>query len=333
MGLTGTVTNTGAKATNISLLVFLPYGYGLDETSFLFSTSAPTTTVVKLTGYQSSPYAAIFGLVPDALLTNQSISYSMQFYPTTGPLDNETRPYGTAVESYPGNGDPAPWPSTTVGLNLQYSPSCVATPQSLSASYPVTPLVADLDISVSPTPHGQTVVKPSTNQNYDFTIVNNGPASSVAAFPSFSISSIGGGFTIVSVSITTPGTGGVAGVCPGNACDNTRIGTISTSTSVVIRVVVSVFDNDQPLRLWGKIVNPVVVPSTGSSNNTGYLSIDETAVLPVGLQLSKALQSKCQSSLSSPTIVGEDMYWSLFARFFGSEVRIHSYETSINNVL
>jgi len=325
MGLTGTLTNTGAKATNVSLLVYLPYGYALDETSFFF-TSSVGGGLVQLTGYQSSPYAAVFALVPDAFLTNQSIYYSMQFYPATGPLDNETRPYGTAVESYPGNGDPAPWPATSIAMKLQYSPTCYANSQSLNATYPVTPLVADLDITVTPSPHGQTAVKASTNQNYDFTIVNNGPAGSVAAYPSFSISSLGGGFTIVSVSITTPGTGGVAGVCPGNICSNTRIGTISTSNTVVIQVVVSVFDNNQPLRLWGKITNPVVIPSTGSTNDTGYLSIDETAALPVGVQLTKTLQSKCQSAISSPSILGEDIYWSLFVRYFGSEVtsfRIH----------
>jgi len=178
---------------------------------------------------------------------------------------------------------------------------------------------------VTPSPHGQTVVKPGASQTYDFTIVNSGPAGSTAAYPTFSLSNVGGGFVVNSVSVVTAGTGGVVGACPGNICDFTRIGTI-TASSVLIRVVVSVFDNGQPISLIGRIVNPVVIPSSGSSNSTGYLSIDETAAEAIGVIMTKTVVSKCYTALAIPTIVSEDVTWLLSVRFFGLVVLIFCFE-------
>ncbi|MFH1498952.1 MAG: isopeptide-forming domain-containing fimbrial protein, partial [Verrucomicrobiota bacterium] len=177
----------------------------------------------------------------------------------------------------------------------------------------------DLDITASSP--GNALITGTGNANYTFTIRNNGEAGSIADFITADFPDLGAGWTINSITLTTPGTGGSGGTIPVDGATpftTAQFGTLSSGQTAVITVNAAYSGTPGPLTLKLRVRGE----SLGQDGTTAYgdYSLDQRAQRIVGVTLSKDLASTSEPTTSGTNVmVGEEVTYLLRADFFGVE--------------
>lgn len=180
----------------------------------------------------------------------------------------------------------------------------------------------DLDITaVGPVAAGNNLLTGTNAVSYTFTITNNGDAGSVADYITADFPNLGVGWTVTSITLTTPGTGGSGGTIPVDGAtpfSNAQFGTLSQGQSALITVVAAYSGTPGPLTLKLR-VRGESRPQDGSATGD-YYSQDQRAQRVVGAVIAKTLQSTSEAtSTGSNVLVGEEATYLLTATFFGAE--------------
>ncbi len=178
------------------------------------------------------------------------------------------------------------------------------------------PPTPNLDITMTP---AYSTVTAGTAMNFTFSIVNVGLPLSIANNFTFGLQTVGGGWTINTVTINTPGTGGTGGACAGGSsalCTSAQLGTLTFNTTATITVNATPADNGMPLTLTGLVTGTLFATNLTNTGNT--YSFDAAAPKVVGVTVTKSLLTTSEPTTSTGTLeIGEDATFQLQVHWFG----------------
>lgn len=300
-----TLNNAGAPATNLLLTDTLLAGFVVDTSYTPTVTSNGSVTAVALGGTSTVPTLTLTGTLENS--KNAVVRFRIK---QSGNFDATASAF-THPETVANTFDPALPSSGNNSVQLDWLGNC-GTAGNRTINQTIDPLTPDLDLSVNP---NKRIVQAASAANYDFTIVNNGDAGSVAEGITFNLVN-GAGFTINSYTVLTPGTGGTGGACV-VTCTAAQIGTLASGASAVIRVNATANNNGSVLQLLGTVTSQLLNnDGSGTGNN---LSFDRAQPIVLGFSVSKTLISTSEAftAVANDLAIGEEVTFRLNATWFG----------------
>ncbi|MDX2111101.1 MAG: isopeptide-forming domain-containing fimbrial protein [Verrucomicrobiota bacterium] len=323
--VTVTVTNVGGTLYTPVLTATIPAYAHHDTTGpvTLTTASSDITAVSRTGGTDAAPVFTFTGAgAPHLLRFGETIAFTYYLKPTVfDPNTATTFPDLAAAETTTGSLDPLNSTGGNLVATLDYTSSC-GNPYSSNNSVTLS-VRPDLDVTALGPNNGNTVLTATITQNYTFTITNVGDAGSIADRITLSLPALGSGWTVNSVTLTTPGTGGSGGaatlVLGVYTFSPAQVGTLAQNQTTVITANLT-YNNatsSGPLTLKA-LVQGESVDYAGSS--LGNYSLDQRAHRILGVELIKALLSTSEADSSGTNVlIGEELTYRLTARFRGAE--------------
>jgi uncharacterized repeat protein (TIGR01451 family)/fimbrial isopeptide formation D2 family protein len=305
--------NNGGTAQNIVIYSTIPAGEQWDATSTpTWSTNGTGLTTMVDGGTLQSPKFVFSG--GSGLLRNGEFVEVRYRVIQTGNFDVNTSSFNFPDTVGAGT-DPSPPAGGSVYAEVDFANTCVGN-SSQTISGVLTPPEPDVDVTLSPS---FLSLVDGASQNFDFTLVNAGAALSVADNIGFYLPVVGGGWTVNSVTVVTPGTGGTGGACQASApfvCAPAQIGYLTQAQTALIRVNATAHDNGLPLTLQGLTTGQLYTDNgTNTGNNYSY---DAAAPKVVGISLTDTLLATSEATTSTGTLaIGEEATFELNVRWFG----------------
>ena len=300
--------NTGGTAQNIVVISSIPAGMQLDDHTPVYATNGGVTGMA-VAGTLAAPRFTFTGVLRNAKYLD--ITYRVI---QTGDFDVNTSSYVVPETTAAGTDPELPAGGTVTG-EVAFDSTC-GDPGRQTLAGVLAPATPDVDMTVSP---ASVVVDTASPQTFDFTLTNNGDTGSTADNVSWSVADIGSGWTGVSVTVLTPGTGGTGGACGGAplySCTASQLGTLAAGESAVVRLTATAGDNGGDLALLGQAAGRLY--TDGGADGGGNYSLDKAAPKVVGMTLTKSLVATSETFTSSTTLaIGEEATFRLRARWFG----------------
>ncbi len=322
--------NNGGTAYAPAITATIPANATLDTTgSVTFTSGNASITGVATTGTGTSPIFTFTGPgAPLLVRFGETVTVSYYVRPTVFDTTNATTfPNLASAESTGNSLDPAAPATADVTARLDYTTSCGGA-QSSTNNTSYDPRTPDLDINVSYP--GDVLLTDTSPANYVFTITNNGDAGSVADFITLDLPGLGTGWTINSITLTTAGTGGTAGVtiAPGGAFTPAQVGTLAAGTSAVVTVNAQYSGTPGPLTLVLRAAGEARTEDGVALVVPADYSLDRGGRRVVGVILSKTIQATSEtgtttaSASAANVLIGEEATFRVSATFFGTEADI-----------
>ncbi len=301
--------NTGGTAQNILIYSTVPAGMQLDATSTPTFTTNGAVTAMTSIGTLASPAYAFTGSLNNG--TNVQLSYTVI---QTGNFDVTTSSYNFP-DSFAKGTDPALPAGGALPAEIDFMNTCL-TPGQQTIVGSLNPPTPNLDVTMTPAFSTATA---GTPLNLVFSIVNVGQPLSVANNFTFALTGVGGGWTVNSVTISAPGSGGTGGTCAGGSsalCSSAQLGTLAYNTTATITVNATPTDNGLPLTIQGLVTGTLF--TTNGTNTGNTYSFDAAAPKTVGVTVTKSLLSTSEPATSTGTLeIGEEATFNLNVHWFG----------------
>lgn len=303
-----TIDNAGGPAT--SLVLDGTYGGFTVDTTFT-PTLTGDLTLSSLTypsgGDETRPRFTFGG----DLDPGDSAVLTFHLLPTAGfdtLFDPDVEP------EFVGGGDSPRTANGTGLVTLSFDDGC-STARTETDSRTVNPAVPDLDLYVNV---DEAVVDDGDTVTFEFQIQNRGESGSVAEAIAFT-PTVGGGWSAVSVTVSTPGDLGTGGACAGD-CTELQIGSLDRNQSAIVTITATANDNGSPLTMLGE-VRGSLRRSDGSDSGSDY-SLDQRRSAVLGCTLTQAITATSETFTGEggpprDLAVGEEVTLRVDGRWFG----------------
>jgi uncharacterized repeat protein (TIGR01451 family) len=307
-----TLRNDGGTANGLTITDTLPTGYVVDPSFAVVQ--AGSATLSSFSSNFANPAQPVFTAV-GTILNSQTITIRFAILPNTA-FDTAAPPLVDPEQ--PPVDDPTPIGASNNVVQVQAGNTCAGAVNA-SDSVSFDPRTPDIDISVV---SDQTIVQQGDAVTVTFTLVNNGDTGSIADAIDF-LSNIGAAWSGVTVTITTPGTGGTGGVCSsgsGHDCTEAQLGQLAAGQAATIVFTGTANDNEAASALLTLIgtTHGNLRNSAGTDTGNDY-SFDAAQARIIGVATSKTLTSTSESFTSGSTLtIGEEATWTLRTRWFGA---------------
>ncbi len=332
--VTITVENRGGTVYNPVITLTIPSNSVLDtagaDALTLVSTASDITSVT-LGGTINTPVFSFVGSsTPHLLRYGEKLTLTYYLRPNVFDTNYaQTFPDLGNVETTP-TLDPT-ISSGQLNAKLDYTNSC-GTAYTVQHALTYAPQMPDLDITaVGPNSDANNILTATTTRAYTFTITNSG--SSTAEYITLSLPDLGTGWTVNSVTLTTPGTGGSGGAAltgdDGSGLpDSTNIryftpnqvGTLAVGASAVVTVNLTYNSTSSSGPLTLKLRARGEARSRDGTTVNGNYSLDQRAQRIIGVELALAFVDTSETvSTGTNVLIGEDLTYRITAKFRGGE--------------
>lgn len=323
-----TITNNGGTLMAPYLEVTLP-SYLLHDTTgavTLTESSSDISSVSRQAGSTDAEPVFEFtgGGAPHILRYGETIAFSYYVRSTVEDAVTATSfPDLASVDTTGNSRDPANPSTENIISVLNYENSCGGgtTTETLTTAYAA--LTPDLDITAMGPSSGNLLISDTNARDYTFTVTNNGPSGSVADQIYLSLPNLGTGWTVNSITLSTPGTGGTGGtIATGGTFSPEQVGTLNAGQSAVVTVNAQYSGTPGPLTLNLR-VRGEHVGQDGTTTFDDY-SLDERGQRIIGATVSLVVLSTSEtesiySSGRENVYIGEEVTYRMSASFFGAD--------------
>ncbi len=336
------VTNTGGTAAGLFLTDTFPAGMQLDASvapAFIAGSTGvapaaggtcPVTVPAScVTGVTTGGTATVPIFTLNGFLRNGATAILRYFVLPTVYDTTAATTFPALVTNEPNPAlDPNPPATANNKVDLSYINSCSGLPSTLTNLTNLDLLTPDLDLVTLGTPNQVVNTLPV---NFTFTIRNNGDALSVADQITFQLQNalpgppllLGGGWSVNTVRVTTPGTGGIlnanciqiGGVY---TCTPAQIGTLRSGLiqQAIVTVNVTPLDNGLPLTMPGMVTGALFDQNNAATGNN--YSLDQARYRVIGFNTTKTQLATSEAFTVNPDVaIGEEVTYRLRARWFG----------------